>query len=288
MHKDLGRLALKDIKDNETKINKIFKSITDGKIDSAKKEIVKLLSTPNYYVRELIGKKLVDFPNGDLMDQIILDMLGHKIYGVRAAIIFYYYLKYNHDPEKIITLLNMSWEDTPWEVEHILFELWAKHPEIMKKEMTKWTKSQFEKQRALAYHGMEQVTEKDPYYIFEIIKNNIDDVYNEVQKKISILLFNVALNRPIESYPFIRQLLLNLNERRLKIITFTMKKLLKHSLNSKTNKTTKKEFQLLTHQTIKDWKSDPHKEIANLGKKLIEWSKTPDNINQDVIDENMA
>ncbi len=288
MHKNLGRLAIKDIKENESKVNKIFKSISEGKIDHAKKAIIKLLSTPNYYVRELIGKKLVDFPNGDLMDQIILDMLGHKIYGVRAAIIFYYYLKYHHEPLKIISLLDMSWEDTPWEVEHILSEMWGKYPEIMKKEMTKWSKSQFEKQRAFSYHGMETIAESDPFFIYDLLSKNIDDVGIEVQKKISNLLFCVALKRPAESYPFIRQLLLKPNERRIKTITTTMKRLLNQALSSKNEKNTKNDFYLLTLQTVKDWKDDPSKEISVLGKKLYEWSKNPENIKQDLIDENMA
>lgn len=288
MHKELGRLALKDIKDNDDKVNKIFKYINDGKIELGKKEIIKLLSTPNYFVREQIGKKLVDFHDGDLMDQIVLSMLGHKVYGVRAAIIFYYYLKYNHEPLKVINLLEMSWGDTPWEVEHILLEMWKKHPAIMKKEMPKWIKSQFEKQRSFAFHGMELIAADDPNFILNLIEKSIDDISPEVQKKISFLLFNVGINRPAETYPFLRHLLLDFNETRLKTVNVTMKKLISSAVHSKQSKNAKaKDFILLTNQTLKDWKNDPRKDISSLGKKLVEFSKNPPLIEQDSFNDSV-
>lgn len=285
MFKDLGRLALRDIKENELKVEKIFNYIDEKKIELAKSNIIKLLSTPNYFIRELVGKKLVEYPDGEKMDQIVLSLLGHKTYGVRAATVFYYYLKYHNDPNKIINLLDMSWSDTPWETEHILYEMWNKYPKIMKKEMSKWSDSQFEKQRALSYHGMEAIAADDPYFVLNTIEKNIDDNSIEVQKKITHVLSHVVRVRPAECYPFLRELLINFSDIRAKTIFMAMKKLIALAYQNLSNGKSSKsdEFYLLTIQTINDWKFDPVKSVSSVGDKLVSYSKNPNIVDQDFV-----
>jgi len=276
MNKDLGRLELRDIRENEEKMSKIFKQIDEGKTEQAKKKLIALLNTPNYFVREFVGKKLVEYHDKKLMDQIVLSLLGHKIYGVRAALIFYYYTKYHSEPKKIISVLEMNWGDTPWETEHVLYEMWQKHPSIMKAEMVKWAESPYEKQRTLAYHGIENIASVDPGYIVSVIEKNLDDESIDVQKKITNVLTHTVRVSPAECYCFIREWLLKPSDARLKTLYITMKKLVSIAMHNSSNKAAKNdEFYLLTMQVIKDWKADPDTSISSVGEKLVSFAKNP-------------
>ena len=277
MYKDLGRLELREIQDTEAKVKKKFKYLDADKVETAKEHIVKLLSTPNYFVRELVGKKLTEYHDDEKMDQLILGLLGHKTYGVRAATTFYYFLRHNDDPKKIINLLEMSWHDTPWETEHILYEMWNKYPKIMKKEMSNWAASTFEKQRALAYHGMETLAAHDPLFVLNTVEKNIDDGDVDLQKKMSVVLTSVIKTKPAECYPFIREWITKPSENRINTLCIVMKKLVgmavTHHGHGKANKND--EFRLLTMQTIADWKSDHDTNVADMGKTLVAFSKNP-------------
>ncbi|MCL2063293.1 MAG: hypothetical protein FWG98_02840 [Candidatus Cloacimonetes bacterium] len=277
MNKDLGRLDFRDIKVYDEKMSKIFHLLDEGQTEKAKDIIIKMLTTPNYFIREFVGKKLVNYQNKELMDQLILSFLGHKVYGVRAAVIFYYNLKFNKDPEKIISLLELCWNDTPWETEHVLHEMWQKYPAIMKKEMMRWAKSEFNKQRTLAYHGIEAIAGSDPTYITTIIELNLDSDNLELQKKITNVLTHAVKGSPAECYSFIREWLTNPSETRIKTLYITMKKLVSIAIHNHTNNKSPKndEFYLLTMQSIKDWKADPDKSISSMGEKLVSYVKNP-------------
>ena len=277
MNKDLGRLELRDIRNQDEQLEKIFKFINDQKFEQARANLVKMLSTPNYFIREYIGKKLVEYKDGDMMDQVILMLLGHKVYGVRAATIFYYHKKYQKEPKRMLSLLEMSWGDTPWETEQVLYELWQKHPAIMKKEMIKWAESPFEKQRTLAYHGIETIASGDSIFITSIVEKNLDNESLEIQKKITNVLTHAVRINPAECYSFIREWLTDLSESRKRTLYIVMKKLVSIAMNSHSNNKTPRndEFYLLTMQVIKDWKSDPDKSISSLGEKLVSLTKNP-------------
>jgi 3-methyladenine DNA glycosylase AlkC len=276
MNKDVGRLDLRDIKETDLVLQKIYKYLDKDKPDKAKSEIVKLLDTPNYFVREFVGKRLLEYHDGEKMNEFVLSLLGHKIYGVRAATVFYYYLKYQKTPGDIMNLLNMSWNDTPWETEQVIHEMWIKHPNLMKEEMLTWADSPYERQKTLAYHGIEAIASSDPIYIIKLIEKNLDDPSIEVQKKISNILTHVIKAKPAETYSFLREWLTQPSDQRTKTIYIAMKKLISIAYMGAVNKNPKNdEFVLLTMQTINDWKADPDRAVASVGEKLVSFSKNP-------------
>jgi len=277
MFRDVGRLSLKEIKENQAKVDAIFQYLDEDNEELAKTQIIDLLSTPNYYIRELVGKKLTEYQDGEKMDQVVLSLLGHKTYGVRAATIFYYFLKHFQDPMKILTILEMSWSDTPWETEHILHEMWTKYPDIMKVEMMKWATAVSDKQRTLAYHGMELLATTDPFYVTSCVEINLDDESIDVQKKISNVLNHVIKDKPAECLPFMREWLTKPTEQRTKTIYHVMKKLISKAYTSAANGKISKtdDFYLLTMHTINDWKNDPLEHIAEIGTKLVNFAKKP-------------
>jgi 3-methyladenine DNA glycosylase AlkC len=275
--KDVGRLALRDIKDNEAKVEKIFKYLDANKIELAKKHIIAVLSTPNYFIRELVGKKLVEYQDGEKMDEVVLSLMGHKTYGVKAATVFYFFIKNFDDPQKILSILEMSWIETPWETEHILQQMWVKYPDIMKTEMLVWATSEHERQRALAYHGCEEAAADDPNFVTRLIEVNLDDESLEVQKKLSNVLTAALRSKPAETYPYVREWLTNPSEHRMKSLVLAMKKIItiaQQSLaNGKINKND--DFYVLTMHAINDWKIDPDEKVASIGHKLVSFAKKP-------------
>jgi len=273
MNRDTGRLDLRVIRETDECIQKIYQDIKKEKIDNAKNNIIKLLSTSNFFIREYVGKKFVDCPYEDQMNTIISELIDHKIYGVRAGIIFYHYIKYDNNPEKIFTLLDKSWNDTPWETEFILHEMWQKHPDIMKTKMLAWAESDFVKQKTIAYHGIENIANSDPIYVLKLIEKNLNEPNLDLQKKISNILSHVVKARPAEAYSFFREWLTNPSECRNKTIFLAMKKLVSIASLPKTSKTD--DFYILTMQTVQDWKVDPVKSVSIMGEKLASFAKNP-------------
>ena len=283
MFKDMGRLGLREIKENEEKVEQVFKFIDEDEIEMAKKQIVELLNTPNYFIRELVGRKLVEYHDSDKMDRIIISFLGHKTYGVRAATLFYYFVKYFDDPHKIMTMLNMSWCDTPWETEHVLHEMWLRYPEMMKKEMAIWAVSEFEKQRALAYHGLDELSNDEPHYVASMLEKNLDDEGGDVQKKLSNVLTQFIRIKPAEGYPYVREWLTNGSETRSKTLYLAIKKLVSIAVQGASSGKLSKndDFYVLTMHTISDWKNDPNEFVASIGAKLVSFAKKPSNDDSD-------
>ncbi len=267
MIKGIGRLEPKEIKIIEEKVEKLFKVFLSGEKDKGIKQLAKLLSTQNYFVRELIGKKLAEYPNQDFMDALVLELTPHKLYGVRAAVLFYYWAKYENNPSILIMFLDSFWDNTPWEVEAIIADMWRRYPEITKDCMLRWLESPDQKQRALAFHGMENVAGEDPMYILDCVAKTIDDDSLDVQKKITHILTQLARIRPAECYPFMREWLTQSNETRQKTIWVSMKKLV-NIINQRNSRDKIDEFVILTQQTINDWKNDENEFVAGMGTKL--------------------
>ena len=143
----------------------------------------------------------------------------------------------------------------------------------MKEKMKIWAESEFVKQKALAYHGIEQIAATDPIYVLKLIEKNLDEPNLELQKKISNVLSHVVKARPAEAYSFFREWLTKPSESRNKTIFLSMKRLVSIASQAKTNKTD--DFYILTMQVIKDWKVDPVKSVAIIGDKLVNFAKNP-------------
>ena len=95
-----------------------------------------------------------------------------------------------------------------------------------------------------------------------------DDNALEVQKNITHILTQVARSKPIIAFPVIREWLTDADDRRVKTIWVSMKKLA--NIISQSNKRNQKnDFVILTEQTIKDWAKDENKKVAKMGKKLL-------------------
>ena len=277
MNKDLGRLDLRDEKILEEQLSKIFKLLEDGQQEDARSTLVTLISTPNFFIREFIGKKLAEYKNTKSIEAIIKKLEGHKFYGVRATIIFYYFNKYITEPEKILPILEKSWSNTPWETEYVIYDLWQNFPALMKDVMLKWADSEFEKKRAFAYHGLEAIAGTDIQYVTNIVEKNLDSDNEDMQKRIVLVLMNAIKSSPGELYSYIRHWLSNSSENRKKTLFTTMKKMITQACYSNVNFKSPRteEFYNLTMQAIRDWKEDSDYSIASMGDKLVYFSKSP-------------
>jgi len=128
----------------------------------AEKRILELANTPNYFVREELGKRLAAYEGNGLLDEICSRMLEHRLYGIRATALFYYYFKRQDDPIVIVKTIEKAIESTPWEAETLCFEMWKRQSEVMKEEMPIWAKSDNEKKRAISMHGWKISPAKTP------------------------------------------------------------------------------------------------------------------------------
>jgi len=181
--------------------------------------------------------------------------------------LFYYYKTYKDDPEKLIEILEETYDNIPWEVESIINEMWKRFPELMKHKMYSWIDSENSKKRALSFHGMENIANSDPQYIMEFISKAIDDDTIEVQKKITHILTQVARANPIIVFPYVREWLSDANDKRIKTIWVSMKKLA-NIVIQRNRREKSEEFVLLTQQTINDWTHDENENVAKMGDKL--------------------
>jgi len=153
-------------------------------------------------------------------------------------------------------------------VESIINDLWKRYPGEMKKQMLEWLRSEDEGKRALSFHGMENISGREPAFIMDFINRAIDDKSVEVQKKITHILTQVARSRPAECYPYIHEWLLSGDETRMKTLWVSMKKLA-NIVIQKSKRDKSQEFIMLTHRTIQDWKNDENKNVAQMGQKLM-------------------
>jgi 3-methyladenine DNA glycosylase AlkC len=269
MIKNMGRLNGDDLKVMDAHLEKIFKALDKDNSDLAEKKILEMANTSNYFTREELGKRLATYDGEGKLDTICSAMLEHRLYGIRATALFYYYYKRQDEPAVIVKIIEKTIESVPWESETICFEMWKYQSETMKAEMPLWAKSENEKKRAMSMHGMENIASKDPAYIMNFISDLLDDESEEVQKKITHLLTQVGRMRPVQCYAAIKTWLLDADEKRIRTIWMTMKKLANILMQrSKRDKT--HDFINITQKTVKEWKADPNQNVSQMGAKLAQ------------------
>lgn len=272
MIKEMGRLNLDDYKLMDAQVDKIFKNLDKGKNDLATKQIQEMGNTANYFVREELGKRLALYPGSGELDAICAELLEHKLYGIRATALFYFYNKRQDDPAVIVKTVEKTFETVPWESETICFELWKRNPEVMKEYMPHWADSPNENKRSMSLHGMENIADKHPQYVLTFVGRLLDDESEEVQKKISHVLTQVGKARPLQTYANIRRWLIEADEARVRAIWQTLRKLASiHTQRSKKDKPT--EFMTVTQRTIQEWKADTNSNVAQMGNRLSQLFK---------------
>lgn len=269
MIRNVGRLTADDLKIMDSHIDKIFKALDKDNPGLAEKKILEMANTPNYFTREELGKRLAQYEGNGALDKICSEMLEHRLYGIRATALFYYYYKRQDNPVVIIKTIEKTIESVPWESETIAFEMWKRQSETMKEQMPFWAESDNEKKRAMSMHGMENIAAKDPQYIMNFVNKLLDDESDEVQKKITHVLTQVGRMRPVQCYDAIRNWLIDADEKRIRTIWMTMKKLanilMQRSKREKTH-----DFINITQKTVKEWKNDPNPNISQMGAKLAQ------------------
>jgi len=267
MIKEMGRLNLDDFKYLDASAEKIFRNVEKGKIALAEKQISEIGNTANYFVREELGKRLAQYEGNGEMDEICARLLDDFIYGVRATGLFYFYYKHQSHPEIIVKTIEKTFESVPWESETICFEMWKRAPEVMKEYMPQWAQSPNEKKRAISMHGMENIAAKHPQYILTFVSNLLDDESEEVQKKISHILTQVGRQRPLQCYNNVRRWLIDADDRRIRTIWQTMKKLA-NIFTQKSKRDKSADFINITQRTVQEWRNDPNPNVSNMGAKL--------------------
>ncbi|HOD18043.1 MAG TPA: DNA alkylation repair protein [Candidatus Cloacimonadota bacterium] len=274
MIRQVGRLTNDDFKLMDAHVEKIFKALDKGSSELAEKKILEMANTPNYFTREELGKRLATYKGKGNLDEICSRMLEHRLYGIRATALFYFYYKHQDDPKVIVKIIEKTLETVPWESETIAFELWKRHSDVMKEEMPRWAKSDNAKKRAMSMHGMENIAAKDPAYIMNFINNLLDDESEEVQKKITHVLTQVGRMRPVQCYNAIKGWLQDADEKRIRTIWMTMKKLT-NILMQKSRRDKTQDFINITQKTVKEWKSDANPNVAQMGAKLAQIMNRP-------------
>lgn len=267
MIKEMGRLNIDDFKFLDAAVEKIFRNVEKGRSALAEKQIVELGNTANYFVREELGKRLAQYSGNGEMDEICGRLLEHFIYGVRATGLFYFYHKHQNRPEVIVKTIEKTFESVPWESETICFEMWKRFPETMKEHMPRWAESPNEKKRAISMHGMENIASRHPQYILTFVSNLLDDDSEEVQKKISHILTQVGRQRPLQCYNNVRRWLIDGDDRRIRTIWQTMKKLA-NIFTQKSKRDKSADFMNITQRTVQEWRNDPNHNVSSMGHKL--------------------
>jgi 3-methyladenine DNA glycosylase AlkC len=232
------------------------------------KKIEELAACKNYFGREIVGKTAADSEEKDKLAGLMRKLLDYKIYTKRATALFFFLYYYKKQPEAMIEIVSNYYDSIKWEAENIMDLFWKDYPQLMKQNMLKWIESTDERKRSLSFHGLENISIKDPHFVMEFIIKIIDDESLEVQKKITHTLIQIARSRPAEVYPYVQELLKDADDRRVKTIWVSMKKLA-NSLKSSNTKDKNDDFVLLTKNTIKDWRSDKNKKVHIMGDKLF-------------------
>ncbi len=274
--KDVGRLDAVQIKNIENEVDKVFTSLDEKKDDKALSLLEELGKTSNYFIRELVGKLMTKYKNKRKITQLAKQMLSHKMYGIRATAFFFFYNLYSDEPKKIVSLLEENYDSVPWEVESIIYEMWRKHPGIMKEMMPEWLSSDIEKKRIISFHGLELIAERDPIFVLDFLTKALDDPSLEVQKKVTHILLQVVRSRPAETYPYIRQWIMNGGEKRTRSLLMSLRKILSIYMQ-KGLKDKSPEFMALTRFVIYDWRAEKDKKISYVGNKLAKLLKRESN-----------
>ena len=264
---EIGRLDSDDRIKLNNELEEIFKLFEKDKLKLAEKRLVKVARTPNYFVREYIGRYLSQFHDKDKIEKMAIHLLKHKIYGVRATALFSLFSIHYDEPEVLYRFIEENYASVPWEVESIINDLWKRFPMIMKEYMKSWIDSEDSQKRALSFQGMDCIAYEDPIYIMNYIAKAIDDDTVSVQKKITHILAQVAKINPIIVFPYIREWLAEADDTRIRTIWISMKKLA-NIVAQKTKREERDEFVILTEQTVEDWKNDENGNVSEMGHRL--------------------
>ncbi len=270
--KTIGRLTGKMEKEIEVEAEQSISKIIAGN-QNGKKKLTELAKNENYFVRKNVGKIMAQ-ANNESITKIAEEFLQSNIYALRATAVYYFYYLYDKAPEKFFPILEEKYDTVRWEVEDIVNKLWETNPQFMKKSMRVWMKSDNPEKRAFSFHGMESLAPEEPQYVMELINELIDDESIIVQKKITHILTQVARYRPADVYPHLKEWLKSADEKKIKTIWVSMKKLAT-LINQQgqfgrltKRKNNSREFVQLTKETIYDWKNDSNPNVAKIGEKL--------------------
>jgi hypothetical protein len=188
MIKEIGRLNLDDYKLMDAQVEKIFRNLDKDKIDLARKQITEMANTPNYFVREELGKRLANYDGPGAMEDVCGELLEDHIYGIRATALFYFYYNRRSDPavdhqdfgkdggkcalgERNHPLRALEGQSGPDEKHHAGLGAISQRQEA-----------------PMSMHGMENIAIRSPQFVLTFIENLIDDESEEVQDKISHVL----------------------------------------------------------------------------------------------------
>lgn len=267
MFKEIGRLEPSDIQKVEDYMGKVFAFLDKSDSNKAISMLTEICNTNNYFLRELVGKLLAKYEDQDKISNIAEQMLNSKVYGLRAAALFYFSNKYFRSPKELITLLEDHYESVPWEIENIIHELWKKNPKTAKDMAFRWIGSKDEQKRLLSFHGLELVIDRDPIFVLDFIGKAIDDSSGEVQKKINHIILQLVKSKPAETYAYIREWLLTGNDQRIKFLVMTLKKIAS-IYAQKSHKEKTADFTVLTRFVMNDWKSEHNRRLSNVSSKM--------------------
>lgn len=268
MIKKIGRLSPSEKNEILIKTQEVIDLIQKSR-KKGEEKFLQLASSQNYFAREQIGKIAAASEVGDNLKDMVENLLDSDNYAQRATALFFFSKYYKNEPKKMIDILSNSYNSIRWEAENLMDYYWKKYPKLMKQNMLKWIESEDEQKRSLSFHGLENFTYHDPQFVLDFIKKVIDDKSLEVQKKITHTIIQIAKTRPAVVYPHLREWLSEANERGMKTIWISMRKLansIKNSKNKDRNKN--KDFFFLTKDTIKEWKKDKNNKVSNMGRKL--------------------
>ncbi len=263
----IGRLTDAEEKELQLETNQAVEILTENE-KKGKKKVEELAACKNYFGREIIGKTAANSEQKEELAPIMKKLLDSRNYAKRATALFFFLYYYKNKPEEMIEIVSNYYDSIKWEAENIMDQFWKDYPQLMKENMLKWIESKDERKRSLSFHGLENFSTKDPHFVMEFITKIIDDESLEVQKKITHTLIQIARARPAEVYPYVKELLKDADDRRVKTIWVSMKKLA-NSLKSSNQKDKNGDFALLTKNTIKDWRSDKNKRVHVMGDKLF-------------------
>lgn len=263
----IGKLDHEAKKELDTYLDEIFSLLDKGKAEQAKEKLKQVTNTQNYYIREYLGKALAEYHQKSKLEPIAEDMLRHRMYGIRATALFYFFEAYKDDFDKILNLLEETYDVIRWEAENMIKDLWKLYPDKMKEKMKKWVDSDDPQKQFLSIHGLENITKSDPETIIYFVSRLIRSDNLDVHKKLNQILGQALWENPIEMYPYIRQWIALGEEKIITTIWIVMKKIANTVFN-RNQRHSQRELTMLTQQTIEDWSNDDNEYVAEMGSRL--------------------
>ena len=268
MVKEIGRLNEKEERQMQQETEKVLE-LWNKSSQKGKKKFELLAGCKNYFGRIIIAETAANSSQKVEVAKLAKLLLDSHNYAKRATALFFFYNYYKGQPEEMIEIVSNYYDSIKWEAENIMDQFWREYPELMKANMMKWIESKDGKKRSISFHGLENISQKDPHFVMEFIEKIIDDDSLEVQKKITHTLIQIARYRPAEVYPYLKEWLKDADDKRIKTIWVSMKKLA-NSLKSSGGKDRNSDFVILTKDTIKHWKIDKNPKISTMGEKLFQ------------------